>query len=334
MSKPLVHSEETSRQISPNLTYRELRIRNTSEEHEASQELYEALDRRDSANRLELFYKCRTFAFFAWHRPTGSVRVSSNACRLRWCPICSGSKAKQITFGLEKYVRSLKTPKFLTLTQKHSNAPLKHQIDSLYKNFQKLRRAKLWKDKVKGGIWFFQIKKSKESGQWHPHLHICLDAEYIWREDLSKLWLSITLTSNVIDIRAVKTPKKTAEYIARYSARPSSLSSLNQDERIEVFDSLHRRRICGCFGSAHGLNLTSPESPDHSEYVNIGNYNTVRKLISIDPNASLIWKSWLKGDPIACPKPVVPPEVVSFDRLEKPWLYFSYDDFDWRDSDG
>lgn len=332
MSKPLLDTEETSPQDFSKLTYRELRIRFNSTEHEAAENLYSVLDQRDGTSRLDLFSKCRTLAFFAWHRPTGNIRVSSNACRMRWCPICSHAKSKAITFELQKYIRSLRSPKFLTLTQKHSNASLSFQIKTLYDNFSKLRRSKAFKSKCDGGVWFFQIKKSSKDGLWHPHLHCLLDSEYIWQNDLSKLWLSITLTSNIVDIRAVKDPSETAEYIARYSARPSNLSSLQADESVELFDALHRRRLCGTFGSAHGLNLTSPEKPDHTEYVNLGSYNTIRSSLCDDVYAQEIWKAWLKGDSIACPHNIVPNDVKSFDRLEKPWLYFGYDDFDWSDN--
>lgn len=329
MAEPLVHTEETSPLHSPILTYRQNRIRFCPDEYSASEDLYHASDLLEGTRRLEQIRKCRTFAFFAWHRPTGNIRVSSNSCRLRWCPICAHSKAKQITFELEKHIRNLRNPKFLTLTQKHSNAPLSHQITTLYGNFTKLRNSKFFKSKVSGGIWFFQIKKSDKTNQWHPHLHLLIDSEYMWQKDLSDLWLSITLTSKVVDIRAIRDVKKSAEYIARYSSRPSNLASLEENDRMELFKSLHGRRINGTFGNCRGLNLTSPPKPDHSEYVNLGSFDTIRKMIDKDISAKQIWKAWLRGDSIANPRLIVSEEKVCFDRLDKPWLHFSYDDFDW-----
>jgi hypothetical protein len=329
-SEPLLDTEETSLHNSPTLTYRQFRISKFPEEYTASENLYNALDRRDGSKRLEQFEKCRTLAFFAWHEPTGNVRVSSNACRMRWCPICSKAKEKAIAFELEKYIRQLKSPKFLTLTQKHSNAPIDHQVKTLYDCFVKLRRSKLFKKNVRGGIWFFQIKKSSKDELWHPHIHCLIDSDYMWHNDLSKLWLSITMTSKIVDIRAVKTPEETSKYVARYAARPSSLSSLQEDEQLALFDALHGRRLCGSFGSAHGLHLTSPAKPDHSEYINLGSFETIRRLIDCDIHAREIWKAWQKGDPIACPHVVKSPDVVSFDRIEKPWLHFNYDDFKWE----
>jgi hypothetical protein len=105
--------------------------------------------------------------------------------------------------ALLEWLPTVTAPKFITLTLKHSPAPLSHQISTLYGCFRKLRKTKLLTKTVRGGIWFFQVKQSAADYLWHPHLHIVVDSPYIPKHQLSRAWLSITKTSQIVDIRQI-----------------------------------------------------------------------------------------------------------------------------------
>jgi len=228
-----------------------------------------------------------------------------------------------ITLASLGWIQTLDRPKFLTLTLKHSNAPLKTQIDTLYKFFREFRRRPWTKKRLRGGIWFFQIKRSKESGQWHPHLHILLDAKYIAKEDLSQKWLEVTKASKIIDIRKIENPKKAAEYVARYAAAPCRLVDYSMDDSIEIVRAMHGQRIVGTFGTAKGVKLTAQKPYDADAWERLENFETIASFRLQDDKAMAIWTAWTKGTccPILPKQPPPPPEVVALHISEPPVTY-------------
>ena len=306
-----VHTEETTGQISTHQSYQDYRRSSCAAEFYAAANMYLDLDERDELNRSSQLDKCRKQAWFVRNVSTGHVHVASNACRLRWCPICNRSKSTYITHSVKPWIESLKTARFLTLTLKHSNAPLAAQITKLYADFRKLRKDTQFKKLCSGGVWFFQIKLSGESQQWHPHIHCILSGKYIGHEWLSRKWLYITKSSKIVDIRMVRDPEKAATEVARYSASPSQLSKLNGSERLEVFDAMHRRRMCGTWGKAKGVSLSAPKSVDKAKYEDLGNYCIVLGLAESDPAAKKIYLAWINETPLEAGV-----EITSIDK----WL--------------
>ena len=303
-----VHTIETS-VLSDNWpTYRDLRISYCSEEYQATTDLYSELDRLEDKNRISLLEKCRTFAWFARCAETGKVHVCSNSCRQRWCPICSGSRSNYIVKNIEPWISSLKFPRFLTLTLKHSNAPLKHQIENIYRHFKALRKDKQFKKLVTGGIWFFQVTLSDRSDQWHPHIHCLIQGKYIPHEWIARKWLRITKTSNIVDIRAIKNKTEVAKYVSRYCARPAQLSKFPLPLRTEIFYALHGRRLCGTWGKAVGISLSPPRSVPEKKYTRLGTWSTILSLKCTSADARLIIKCWLEK--------LALPDGISFEKLD------------------
>jgi hypothetical protein len=203
----------------------------------------------------------------------------------------------------------------MTLTIRHSSAPLSHQITSLYHAFQKLRKLRDFKDLVFGGVWFFQIHVGKSDGLWHPHLHCLIDGLYIPQRLLSDLWKSCTSGSSVVDIRAVKDEKKIAEYVARYSARPSFLSLLNDDNAVELVQALHGRRLCGKWGCAKDVLLGQPKCVDRDKWHNVGSFTFVMNLADTDDRAKRIVNAWKTGEPLSEPADLSLFEDEAFGRV-------------------
>lgn len=259
-------AQETTVQHDIRFTYRSFLTSGIQPTIDFHERVYTSLDCRDGKHRAAAYNACRTSAWLVRHRVTGKIRLASSRCNLRWCPLCQKTKRYVMLQSIVPWVRSAKKPKFLTLTLKHSAAPLIAQIDSLYNFFRQLRRRPYFKKRIIGGIWFFQITKSKSDGYWHPHLHILCDGRYIPQKELSSIWSSITHGSNVVDIRAVKDVKKTADYVARYATSPCKLDSLDFVDAIDVVDAVAGRRICGTFGSAKGLHLVPKKCPDSEDW--------------------------------------------------------------------
>jgi hypothetical protein len=292
-SSTSVHNIETTGPPEDYPTYRAYRASTCGEELDATFELYSRVDKEEGKQRIDLLTNCRKFAWFSRNVETNKVSVISNSCRLRWCPICSRGRAGYIIHNLKPWIAGLVRPRFLTLTLKHSNAPLSDQISTIYKHFRMLRKHKWFRSRVAGGVWFFQIKLSSKADQWHPHIHCILHGKYLPHSELSKLWLRITGSSPVVDIRAVRDPEEAADYVARYSARPAQLRSYPIDLRVEIFCAMHRRRLCGSWGSARSVSLSPPARVESDRFVRLGSWTQIMFRKSVDPDAREIYRCWM-----------------------------------------
>ncbi len=295
---PLVHAIETTGQKRMPAYYRGHSVSMCQGEVDATREAYALIPGSKSVKRLENFDTCRVRAWFVRHVETGDLRVAAKSCKLRWCPLCAKKRSWFLVQQIKPWAEGVSKLKFLTLTLKHSNAPLHDQIDNLYKFFQNFRKLKYVKSNIRGGVWFFQIKKSKESGQWHPHLHCLLDSNFMDREKLSQLWQRTTLGSMVVDIRSAGNADKVAEYVGRYSARPSELADLEVSERVEVIMALHGRRLFGVWGSAKGMTLKMEKPDDADKWKHVGNWSTIRGCLGHDENATKIFNAWKMDKPL------------------------------------
>jgi len=293
----LVHTQETtSRNAMPD-HYAAFLPAYESEEYTATAEMYWHLDNDQEGKLLQRFQTCRKTAWFVQNVKTFQIRVASQQCKLRWCPLCAAARQNYISAVTHDWLKTCRHPKLLTLTLRHTSAPLASQIDFLYASFNKLRKRKLFRTSVTAGVWFFQIKKSKTTGEWHPHIHTLIDGAYIPHGELKAIWAKITRGSDIVDIRSCKNLERTSKHIVRYAARPSDLADKTIDERLELFNALENRRLVGSWGSARSLSF-KPTAPDDSEdWQNIGTWGTVKSMLGFSIEADEIWKSFTTGQP-------------------------------------
>lgn len=301
-----VHHIETSASAPLPVEYRTLRSRHCEAELLRTEMLYQAIDLAEGSQRADKLRECRTLAWFARHSDTGKIRVISNACRLRWCPICSNARSMFLVSQVHEWLKSVKKPKFLTLTMKHTNASLEHQIKWLYAHFRKFRQNRKISEKIHGGIWFFQLKRAKSTDEWHPHLHTVIDAEYIPQAELSSIWKATTGTSSIVDIRAVRSNEKVAEYVSRYCSRPAKLSDYTEQEAIEIFTVFHGRKLCGTWGKSCKVSLRRPVCTDKDKWFKIGSWKSVICQMDILPRAKSLIRAYMMNE--SFPAGIVIPE--------------------------
>lgn len=295
MTASSVRQEETSLPSRPAGTFRAHLTSEMPDEVRASAEAILALHGGEESRQYAAFRSCRTRAWFLRHRETGKLTVLSNACRVRGCPFCSRSRGIQIAFNLEPWVKSLRDPKHLTLTLRHSDRPLPEQIDHLYKSFQKLRRYRSWQRIVSGGLWFAQVTRNQKAGQWHPHLHVILDAGFYPHGDLSRDWLKATETSDNVYIRHIEDTQKAVRDASRYVARPGWMHTLSLDQRLELLTAFSSRRLCGAFGTARKADLLKVRKLDPDEWERIGNFADVVHLARTNTQAAAIVNAYFAG---------------------------------------
>ena len=304
----LVQPKETNRRWSTPNTYQELLKREHAAEFRAAEFLYATIDEQEESEKSSLLSACRSSAWFIRNNLTGEVRIASNSCKLRHCPLCAKARQNYITGEVTAWFQKVKHPKLLTLTLRHTSSPLKAQVAFLYKCFQKFRKRKFVTHSMRGGVWFFQVKKSDKDGFWHPHIHALIDSDFMDRKAISSLWAEITVGSNVIDIRAVFDTEKAVKHNARYCATPCELEPLAPWERYELYDCFKGRRLVGCWGSAKDISLRATKPPDSENWINIGTWATVIALAGEDDRADAIINAWRKSEPLPAGNSLEPTE--------------------------
>lgn len=294
-----VHPEETSRSFPPQGTYRASLDRLDPEETTATEDMLALIyPDPDGTTRVRL-RSCRQRAFFIRNIDTGEVRISANTCRSRWCLPCAKARATTIGINVEAWIRTVRAPKLLTLTLQHQDTPLAAQLKHLTVYFARLRKKPLFAKAWRGGLWFIQVTRNDDSCQWHPHLHVILDGDYVPQRSIAAAWQNVTTTSRIVDIRKIRTPEYASRYVSRYVSRPMPLKDLPVNERTELFFAFAGKRLVGTFGTAKGARLLDKPSFDSSRWKTVGTWFWVTSLASTDPRASEIWDCYWSRRPLS-----------------------------------
>jgi len=227
----------------------------------------------------ERFRACRTMAWCVREVEAEMIRVHSNSCRLRWCPVCAEARANIIARSCREFFEKQSSVRFLTLTQKRSDLPLKEQVARIKKSFAKFRRCSGWRKYVTGCVWFLQIKPSCGGKWWHIHLHILLTGSYIPQDWLSEKWLEVTGDSKIVDIRFVDELDSALRDVVRYAGRPANLLDVSPEYRLELVHATDKIRVCGTTGICKAVSLRPPKfNKGDSRYENLGRYSTIQRL--------------------------------------------------------
>ncbi|MBA7680742.1 hypothetical protein ES703_89063 [subsurface metagenome] len=224
--------------------------------------------------------------------------MRSKHCGLRWCPMCAASRQAWIAGECERWFAQVDKPRLVTLTLRHTDAPLANQVKDLYDYFRKFRKRKFFSDRTKGGVWFFHIKKSQKDHRWHPHLHCLIDSDFLEHKRISELWRKITGGSHVVHIKTVTNPTNSVKHAARYSAEPCNLGEHTAIDALEVFYALHGRRICGTWGTARMISFRPKAREDSKSWHEVGSWQTVYHMKDNDDDAAAIWKAYCLEKPL------------------------------------
>lgn len=209
--------------------------------------------------RLHRFRHCGQGAWVqrAIGKP-GVFRVISAKCHDRFCEACQREKRLRICANLVKRLPDGRV-RFVTLTLKSSRDPLGDQVDRLIGSFAKLRRGRKMKGCFAGGCWFLEVTRNKQTGLWHPHLHVMCQGDFIPVDLLRREWLRCTGDSFIVDVREIKHVQEVAGYVTKYAAKAVNVAAIDNDEDLrEVMRCFQSRRMYNPFGSWKGLKLSDP----------------------------------------------------------------------------
>lgn len=113
------------------------------------------------------------------------------SCGNRFCVICSGAPLAQKRKKMLDQIKaaqkkSSRRISMITLTIKNVD-DLRLGINHLLKSFEKLRKKRLWKERVEGGVRVLEVTLGRDR-KWHPHLHLIVQCSYIPLEQLQATW--------------------------------------------------------------------------------------------------------------------------------------------------
>jgi len=266
------------------------------------------------STRLSRFRTCGANAWVIRNEDDpSSYAVASDHCHDRFCQPCANFRGRVIAHNVAEYIGTRRY-RFLTVTIKTTGLTLKEGVDKLYRDFAKLRRTKLWNEKVTGGCVICEVKVSSTSDNWHPHLHCIIEGKYLPLKPLRKLWLNITGDSFIIDISLGRDADAAAGYVTKYVTKQFDDATLRNPPRLlQAIEALTGRRLIATFGSWRGQRLTA-YTPS-GVWVKVAPLSVLREAAERgDDDARAILRT-LADDQLYCqvpsPRPRPPPDDTS-----------------------
>lgn len=218
-------------------------------------------------------------------------RIQCERCRSRWCEACGRERRSLVQMNLSKNLPKARL-RFLTLTLKSNDDAPGDAIKRLYACFRKLRNRSKIKPHIRGGIAFLELTYSPERRQFHPHLHVIFEGDYINFKLLRQEWLSVTGDSFIIDIRPIHRPEVAIGYVAKYASKAIG-SSIWRDPTAfaEVIRGMQGVRTLFTFGTWKGFKLLKAPESD-TEWKTLGRLDDiVKRAATGDAEASQILRA-------------------------------------------
>jgi len=118
----------------------------------------------------------------------------------------------------------MRNPKLTTFTVPNMVRLTKDALLSITRAFKKLFRRKFYRDRVRGGIFALEI--TNHGNDWHPHLHVLMDADYLAQRKMDADWKR--LTGGMVDIRA-RSPHNALPYTLKYVGKAPDIYRVDRN---------------------------------------------------------------------------------------------------------
>jgi len=220
--------------------------------------------------RVRRVLECGDYLAFRHYFTVDQVKLHAASFCMQHllCPLCAirrGSKALKSYLDRWDTVRTQKpllSAFMVTLTVKDGE-DLAERFNHLHKS-----QRELWKrkhrgrgsvlDGVSGAVWSYEFKRGKNSGLWHPHLHMIALAEVEPdKYRLSGEWREITGDSFIVDVRPIDQSDPVSgflevfKYAVKFSDQPVP-------DTVHAWRILKGKRLLDSAGCFRGVKV--PES--------------------------------------------------------------------------
>lgn len=252
--------------------------------------MWNALKRTSASDaRKDRFANCGSQTWFRLDKKNKQIGLACNTCKDRLCGPCGAARAQRMVEAIVN-AKPNAPMRFVTLTLRCSHASLTDQLNRLYDCFNKLRRREFFQRHIVGGVAMVEVKIGKNSGLWHPHLHILCEGDFIPQRELSAEWLAVTGDSSIVDVRRVTNAGHAAAYTVKYGSKGCDSSVYNAPSKLDEFlTSIKGRRFALTFGTWRGIKLLDGDDGG-AEWENIG---SVESLVSRARSGDEEARHWL-----------------------------------------
>lgn len=228
---------------------------------------------------------CGNYLLFRDYYTVNEVRLhKANFCMKHLvCPLCALRRgAKYAAAYMEKLQFVMNQdpevwPYLVTLTVK-DGPDLQERFNHLKTGIEKMtelrkeaardRRQQLEMNKALGGVSSYEIKKGKNSEEWHPHYHatwLCKEQPY--ETKLSQEWEEITGDSFIVDVKPFSEEQGIFTAFLEVFSYALKFSTLTLEDNFEAFLALHRKRFINSFGILRGVEI--PEALEDEPLENL-----------------------------------------------------------------
>lgn len=215
-----------------------------------------------SPRRRENYAQCGSNAWVLQNSRDGAIKTTGAYCHDRFCQACQQSRAGRIARALNARVPTQKCL-HVVLTLRSNDQPLGEQLDRLYKASAKLRARKWWRSRAAGGSQTLELTRNTTTGQWHPHLHILVHAEWLKHQELSDEWHAVTGDSTIVHVSLVANSAAAVREVTKYLSKPIHRSiDFDRASLVTLIHALKGRRLIGTFGTWRKDPLLTDEAPD------------------------------------------------------------------------
>jgi len=232
--------------------------------------------------RVRRVLECGDYLAFRHYFTVDQVKLHAASFCMQHllCPLCAirrGSKALKSYLDRWDTVRTQKpllSAFMVTLTVKDGE-DLAERFNHLHKS-----QRELWKrkhrgrgsvlDGVSGAVWSYEFKRGKNSGLWHPHLHmIALSEVEPDKYRLSGEWREITGDSFIVDVRPIDQSDPVSgflevfKYAVKFSDQPAP-------DTVHAWRILKGKRLldsAGCFRGVKVPEVLTDEPLEDLPYV-------------------------------------------------------------------
>ncbi|KKL47262.1 hypothetical protein LCGC14_2337300 [marine sediment metagenome] len=258
-----------------------------SENFERTGLFEEADELQRIANKLD---DCCRSPFVAINTETSEIRIHEFRCKLRHCPYCGKLRANALCAKILPLIQKMDDVRRVDLTLKSNDDPIRKQFRYIVKCFAELRQTELWKDHYSKGFYSLEATHNTETDQWHPHIHIIVDGQYVKHARLKKLWLEITGDSTVIWLNRCETRSKAVYYVNKYVTKTQDPSVVPDHRIAEWALALKGMRFVNLFG---GLRHDKVNEEDEPTKMDIHIYTPLNQLSAAitdgDEEAQYLW---------------------------------------------
>lgn len=231
-----------------------------------------------------------------------------NTCKMRLCRPCAAERAALIRANLLEAVKDREI-RFLTLTLKSTDEPLRLTVARLHAYFRQLRRKPLFSKRVVGGAAFVEVTRNAQTCLWHVHLHCLIEGKFLPKEALSRDWLAITGDSYIVDIRRPLSTAGIANYVTKYVTKPFNPGDkTNLKDLTMAAQALEHAKLASTFGSWRRLHVLT--GPSDRDWTRVDLSTAIVASVNLTPYqrkvALAAWHAFESGE--AGPEFTMPPE--------------------------